>query len=191
MSTRKPGFVVGLQLASRLQAAAAADLDGTVLARVTAPNRARTPGSLAAAVADLAENAVRRAGLRFADASAVVVATPGVPDPATRSVQRATLPGVDRPGFLDELDQALGTGCTVENDVNLAAVAEHRMGAAVGVSDFVLVSLRPGLGLSAFVGGQLHRGVHGAAGEVAIVPLVAAHPLHTLTRLAAGSPASS
>ena len=36
---------------------------------------------LTATVADLAGDAVRRAGLRFADASAVVVATPGVPDP--------------------------------------------------------------------------------------------------------------
>jgi predicted NBD/HSP70 family sugar kinase/DNA-binding transcriptional ArsR family regulator len=181
------GFVVGIQLSGRVQVAVAA-LDGTVLARGTAANRARTPTTLAAAVTGLAHDAVHGAGLRFGDASAVVVATPGVPDPATRSVARAVLPGIDRPGFLDELDTALGTACTVENDVNLAAVGEHRFGAAQGVSDFVLVSLRPGLGMSAFVGGRLHRGVHGAAGEVAVIPLVAAHPLDALVRLAAGTP---
>ncbi len=181
------GFVVGVQLGGRLQAAVA-DLDGTVLARVKAPNRTRTPASLAAAVADLTANAARGAGLSFADASVVMVATPGVPDQPTRSVQRATLPGVDQAGFLSELDAALGTTCLVENDVNLAAVGEHRLGAARGVADFVLVSLRPGLGLSAFVDGRLHRGVHGAAGEVALMSLIAAHPLDALIRRAAQSP---
>ncbi|TMM35765.1 MAG: ROK family transcriptional regulator [Actinobacteria bacterium] len=181
------GFVVGIQLSSRVQVAVA-DLSGTVHARGTAANRARTPTTLAAAVAGLAHETAHRAGIGFGDASAVVVATPGVPDPTTRSVRRAVLPGIDRPGFLDELDTALGTACTVENDVNLAAVGEHRFGAAQGVSDFVLISMRPGLGLAAFVDGRLHRGVHGAAGEVAVVPLVAAHPLDTLVRLAAGGP---
>jgi predicted NBD/HSP70 family sugar kinase len=95
---------------------------------------------------------------------------------------------VDRPGFLDDLDRMVGTRCLVENDVNLAAVAEHRQGAALGVSDFVLVSLRPGLGLSAFVDGRLHRGTQGAAGEIAVVPLVAAHPLDELVRRAAAAP---
>src|SRR6266511_3570890 len=51
-----------------------------------------------------------------------------------------------------------------------------------------MVSLRPGLGLSAFVDGRLHRGVHGAAGEVALMSLIAAHPLDALIRRAAQSP---
>jgi predicted NBD/HSP70 family sugar kinase len=171
------GFVVGV-----------ADLAGTVVTRLKSRNRARTAVSLAAAVADLVGRATGDAGFPAAATGVVVVAVPGVPDQRTRGVQRATLPGIEQSGFLDELDRALGDRCVVENDVNLAAVGEHRSGAAVGVPDFVLVSLRPGLGLSAFVDGRLHVGAHGAAGEIALLPLVAEHPLDRLVRRATRHP---
>lgn len=181
------GFVVGIQLGNRVHAAVA-DLNGTLLARAAARNRVRSAGPLAALVARLVAKAARDGGIDPAPAAAVVVATPGVPHHPTRSVIRATLAGVDQPGFLDELDQALGTECFVANDVNLAAVGEHRWGVAAGVSDFALVSLTPGLGLSAYVDGKLHQGVHGAAGEVALLPIVAEYPLGTLIRRAAQYP---
>jgi len=173
------GFVVGVQLDRRAQVAIA-DLNGSILARARAPNRVR-PTALAASVADLATAAAREARLDLLDASTVVVATPGVPHQPTRSVRVTNLPGADRPGFLDELDQALHAACVVANDVNLAAVAEHRWGAACGVSDFALVSLTPGLGMSAFIGGRPHNGVHGAAGEVAPLPVLADNAVDTVT----------
>jgi predicted NBD/HSP70 family sugar kinase len=181
------GYVLGIQLNNRVQVAVA-DLTGRVLARLRAPTRVRATGSLPAAVADLARAAARAAHIDRSRSCAVVVAAPGVPDQATRSVQRATIPAVGRAGFLDELNHALGADCLVLNDVNLAAVGEHRWGAAVGVCDFALVSLRPGLGLSAFVGGRLHTGVHGAAGEVAMLPVIAQHDLDGLVRRASRHP---
>ena len=66
----------------------------------------------------------------------------------------------------------------IENDVNLAAMAERAAGAAVGVEDFVLVWLGVGLGLATMLGGQLHRGTAGAAGEIGYLPVHGA-PLHT------------
>jgi predicted NBD/HSP70 family sugar kinase len=181
----RAGFVVGVQLDRRAQVAIA-DLTGAILARARSPNRVRA-ASLAASVADLAAVAATEARLDLADASAVVVATPGVPHQPTRSVRVTSLPGVDRPGFLDELDQALHATCVTANDVNLAAVAEHRWGAAAGVADFALVSLAPGLGMSAFIDGRLHSGVHGAAGEVALLPALADHAVDGLSGEAASS----
>jgi predicted NBD/HSP70 family sugar kinase len=58
-----------------------------------------------------------------------------------------------------------------ENDVNLAAIAEAHAGAAVGVSDFVLVWVGRGVGLAVILGGRLHRGVTGAAGEIGYLPV--------------------
>src|SRR5205814_216333 len=101
------GYVLGIQLQSRVQVAVA-DLSGRVLARLRSPAPIRAAQPLPAAVAVLAEAAIRTAGTDPARVCAVVVAAPGVPDPATRSVQRATIPAVGHPGFLDELDQALG-----------------------------------------------------------------------------------
>jgi predicted NBD/HSP70 family sugar kinase len=66
----------------------------------------------------------------------------------------------------------------IENDVNLAAMAERAAGAAVGADDFVLVWLGGGLGLATILGGQLHRGTAGAAGEIGYLPVHGA-PLHT------------
>jgi predicted NBD/HSP70 family sugar kinase len=66
----------------------------------------------------------------------------------------------------------------IENDVNLAAMAERAAGAAVGADDFVLVWLGGGLGLATILGGNLHRGTAGAAGEIGYLPVHGA-PLHT------------
>jgi predicted NBD/HSP70 family sugar kinase len=71
----------------------------------------------------------------------------------------------------------------VENDANLAAVAEHWKGAATGTDDvvFVLAGLSPGAG--ALIGGRLHRGFMGAAGEIGALHLLGqeATPEHLLS----------
>jgi predicted NBD/HSP70 family sugar kinase len=181
------GFVVGVQVDGRIQVAVA-DLNGVVLARGKVRNRSRAGSGLAAAVKTLATRTVERVGRALSDAAVAVVATPGVPHEPTRSVQRTNLAGAGQPGFLDDLAAALGVPCLVDNDINLAAVAEYRLGAAQGVPDFALISLEPGLGLSAFVGGEPHRGVHGAAGEIALLPVIADRSLDSLVRSANRTP---
>lgn len=57
----------------------------------------------------------------------------------------------------------------VENDINLAAVGERWRGMARGVEDFVFLSVGTGLGAGLVLRGELHRGRHGAAGEVDLV----------------------
>ena len=58
----------------------------------------------------------------------------------------------------------------IENDVNLAALAERSVGAARGLEDFVLVWIGGGLAMAAFLGGKVHRGAAGAAGEMPSAP---------------------
>jgi predicted NBD/HSP70 family sugar kinase len=55
---------------------------------------------------------------------------------------------------------------TVENDVNLAALGERWRGVAQGRDDFAFLSVGTGLGAGLVLGGEVHRGHHGAAGEV-------------------------
>jgi predicted NBD/HSP70 family sugar kinase len=54
----------------------------------------------------------------------------------------------------------------LENDVNLAALGEQWRGVARGVDDFVFLSIGTGVGAGVVLGGELHRGRHGAAGEI-------------------------
>lgn len=54
----------------------------------------------------------------------------------------------------------------VDNDANVAAWAEYRLGAARDVSECLYVTVGTGVGGALILGGRLWRGVHGGAGEI-------------------------
>ena len=64
-----------------------------------------------------------------------------------------------------ELEARLGLPVVVENEANLAALAEQWTGAAVGIDDFVCVFGEVGVGGGIVLGGRLFRGTHGFGGE--------------------------
>jgi predicted NBD/HSP70 family sugar kinase len=86
------------------------------------------------------------------------------------------LPQWDQPSVLAELRAAFGPALRLENDVNAAALAEQAHGHGRDVPDFAFVSIGTGIGLGLVIGGQLHRGAHGAAGEIGFLPLPSGHP---------------
>jgi predicted NBD/HSP70 family sugar kinase len=94
------------------------------------------------------------------------VALPAVVSPVDGSVSSADLPGLGSADLREQLEQALHVGVTLENDVNLAALGEQRHGVAQGADDFAFLLVGAGLGAAIVVGGKLHRGRNGAAGEI-------------------------
>jgi len=64
------------------------------------------------------------------------------------------------------LSRRLARDVVVENDATCAAIAEWKLGAAVGVDDAVVVTLGTGIGGGLIVGGRVVRGHNGFAGEV-------------------------
>jgi glucokinase len=64
------------------------------------------------------------------------------------------------------LEHELGVPVVIENDGNAAAVGEHRAGAGVGVDDLVVLTIGTAVGGGLIVGGALHRGATGMAGEL-------------------------
>jgi glucokinase len=60
----------------------------------------------------------------------------------------------------------------VDNDVAVATLAEHRLGAGRGFDDLLVVFAGSGVGGALILGGQLHMGAHGAAGEIGHVVVV-------------------
>jgi predicted NBD/HSP70 family sugar kinase len=125
-------------------------------------------------VLEIVQRAVADAGLAREDIVVTVLGTPGIPDPATGTVQRSpNLPGWERRGLLHELIAALGADGSevlVENDANLSVVGEHALGAAQGVDVVACLTVGTGIGMGILVNGQLFRGAHGAAGEIADLP---------------------
>lgn len=75
------------------------------------------------------------------------------------------LPIVDLP-FRDVMAERLGLPVEVDNDANLAALAEHRAGAARGASDAVVLTVGTGVGGGLILGGRLFRGSLGAGAEL-------------------------
>ncbi|MEU7983485.1 ROK family transcriptional regulator [Streptosporangium canum] len=102
---------------------------------------------------------------------AVVVGAPGMVNP--HSGEPATDNGVPgwRPNLLQALRHRIDAPVTLENEVNLAAVAEHRIGSARGRKDFVLLWLDDGVGAAVTLDGRLRRGASGGAGEVGTLGL--------------------
>ncbi|MFD3870739.1 ROK family protein [Streptomyces sp. NPDC058623] len=167
--------VGGLDVTPERVLAAVADLTGTVRGSFELPY---TEGAGAVEqVTRALDGALRAAGIGAADLHRLVIATPGAFDPQTGRLRYAShLPGWHSPTLLDELAAALPVPVEYENDVNLAAVAEQRLGAARGHEDFVLLWNEEGLGAALVLGGRLHRGWTGGAGEVGFLP-VSGHPL--------------
>jgi predicted NBD/HSP70 family sugar kinase len=162
-------YVAGLYVELDGVSAGVAELTGRVVAEVSVnPNGADNPVELVRGAVD---QACRTAGVEMSRLSAFVIGSPGVVDPQTGDPSLAiNLPDWHE-GVLGSLRGALNRPVIIENDVNLAAMAERACGAAQGLDDFVLVWIGVGLGMSAFLGGRVHRGAAGAAGDIGYLPV--------------------
>ncbi|MEU6712713.1 ROK family transcriptional regulator [Nonomuraea sp. NPDC046802] len=118
-------------------------------------------GDLVEVVADVVTEAAAGRTL-----DTVVIGAPGLVDPRTGELVSGNDAQGRRPGLMAALRQRLGVPAVLENEVNLAAVAELRTGAALGSADFVLLWLDDGVGAAVVLDGRLRRGASGGAGEV-------------------------
>ncbi|MEW9532223.1 ROK family protein [Microbispora sp. NPDC049125] len=162
-------YVAGLDVGPQTVTAAIADINGDVVAEVTAsPDDHDDPVSL---VHTAVVKACRSAKVALSRLRGVVIGTPGVVDPRTGDVRFS----FDLPHWHEGVHEALARDLrrdvTIENDVNLAALAEQAKGAAQEVEDFVLVWVGRGIGLAVVLGGRLHRGRSGSAGEIGYLPV--------------------
>ncbi|WP_405919474.1 ROK family protein [Streptomyces longwoodensis] len=180
--------VAGLDVTPDRVLAAVADITGRTVAthEVPTPGR-RATGSVVRQVTDALDGAVKAAGLARDDVRRIVVGTPGAFDPGTGRLRYAShLPGWHSPSLLDDLAAALPVPVEYENDVNLVALAEQRLGAARGHEDFVLLWNQEGLGAALVLGGRLHRGWTGGAGEVGFLPVPGAPLVRHVTKANSG-----
>jgi predicted NBD/HSP70 family sugar kinase len=166
---RSSAYVAGLYVDFDLVSAAIADVTGERVASVSVdPNGADDPVRM---IRDALGRACESAGLDFSALSSVVIGSPGVLDPRTGAPRIAVNLPTWHEGVPDALREVLHTPVVIENDVNLAAMAERAGGAAAGLDDFAFVWLGTGLGLAAVINGQVRRGVGGAAGEIGWMPV--------------------
>ncbi|MEU6541954.1 ROK family transcriptional regulator [Streptomyces sp. NPDC046859] len=184
----RAAYAAGLDVTPERVLAAVADITGRTVGSYELPTPGRRPSQpVVRQVTDALDGAVKAAGLTRADVHRLVIGTPGAFDPNTGRLRYAShLPGWHSPALLDELAASLPMPVEYENDVNLAAVAEQRLGAARGHEDFVLLWNEGGLGAALVLGGRLHRGWTGGAGEVGFLPVPGAPLVRQVTKANSG-----
>jgi predicted NBD/HSP70 family sugar kinase len=105
----------------------------------------------------------------------------GVPAPVDARTG-AVGPGNVLPRWIDrrpaqELQAATGVPFGVDNDANLGALAEAAYGVARGVADLIYVKASTGIGVGLMLGGRIHHGATGRAGEIGHVPVDPSGPI--------------
>ncbi|MFB0621048.1 ROK family transcriptional regulator [Streptomyces sp. AGS-58] len=147
------------------------DLLGRVLAEGSVPigGDAGTGTAVEQAVAAV-ERTAREAG---ADRLHTVgIGAPGLIDPVTGDLRdSAGLPAWHRSLATALQERLPGARVTVENETNLAALAEQREGAARDRDTFVLLWLGHGVGAAVVLDGTLRRGASGGTGEIGFLPV--------------------
>jgi predicted NBD/HSP70 family sugar kinase len=170
--TPQAGYVLGLDIGHEYLRGAIADLTGEVRAKAESRCSAARVTKRVDELIKLADGICAAAGIGRSDVTQTVLGSPGVYDQRRDSITlTGGLIGWDKPAVLAELRAAFGEDLAVENDIDAAALAEREHGHGREVPSFAFVSIGTGIGMGLVLGGQLHRGVHGVAGEIAFLPI--------------------
>jgi predicted NBD/HSP70 family sugar kinase len=160
-------LALGLDVGGRFLRGAICDLRGDVRARQDLEIVGQDVVRVLDQIAELRDTLVEATDLDDSLVNGVIVGVPGVVDPARHRIELATsVAGLEGETFGAALENRLGLPVTLENDVNLAALGEQWQGVAAGVDDFAFLSIGTGMGAGLVLRGELHRGIHGAAGEI-------------------------
>ncbi|MEV6295495.1 ROK family transcriptional regulator [Streptomyces sp. NPDC051896] len=147
------------------------DLVGRVLAEASVPigGDTGTGPAVEQAVAAVERTAKEAGADRL---HTVGIGAPGLIDPATGDLRDSGgLPEWHRSLAAALQERLPGARVTVENETNLAALAEQREGAARDRDTFVLLWLGHGVGAAVVLDGTLRRGASGGTGEIGFLPV--------------------
>ncbi len=173
------GLVAGVHVSPRHLRLALSDLNGAVLAERHMPlardHRADAElDKTALLVLDMAESIESS----MDEVLAVGLAVAAPIDARTGMTARGgILRGWDGIALGQSLARRMDKPVQVDNSANLAALAEHRSGAARGRDTVVTLDVGNGIGAGLVLGGHLFRGHHGIAGEFGHTPVLPNGPL--------------
>jgi len=128
-------------------------------------DRERSAGQTQDQLMKTLEREVREALEARPDAAAVGLGIPCTIDRERGvAITAVNLPIQNLP-IRDLMQERLGIPVFIDNDANVAALAEHRFGAARGTREAVMLTIGTGVGGGVIIDGELYRGSSGAASE--------------------------
>ena len=118
-------------------------------------------------LAQQAHSLVDKAGLALKDVRGIGAAFPSSVDfKRGITLESSNIVALNDQPVREMLEKRLDVPVYVDNDGNVAALAEHRYGAGRGYDDLIYATLATGIGGGLILNGQLYRGMHGMAGEI-------------------------
>ena len=163
---------IGADLGGTKMAIGVVDADHNVLHRATE----RTFGRDLDQLLDELESELHEARRACPEATSLGIGIPSTLDHERgTAISSVNLPIVDVP-FRDLVAERMGMPTFIDNDANLAALAEHRFGAAKGTENAILLTIGTGIGGGLVLGGELYRGSTGAGAELGHVVIDQAGP---------------
>ncbi|MFQ3557744.1 ROK family protein [Streptomyces gramineus] len=165
------------------------DLVGRVLAEGSVPvgPEAGEAAAVEQAVALVERTATKAAASGGGRLHTVGIGAPGLVDPSSGELRdTAGLPAWHRRLVAAVQERFPQARVSVENETNLAALAEQREGAARDRDTFVLLWLGHGCGAAVVLDGSLRRGASGGTGEIGFLPVPGTPGLPSATDCAGG-----
>lgn len=161
------GLTIGVDIGGTKIAVGVVDEEGSILQTVTVETPPTPEG-----VVDAISSAVRDVCANDREVEAVGMGAAGYVDDKRAMVMFAPNIGWREETLKDKVEQRVGMPVVVENDANAAAWGEYRFGAGQGHDEVVCITLGTGLGGGIIIGGRLHRGRFGVAGEFGHIRVV-------------------
>ena len=161
------GGVAGVDIGHGHVRVAVADRTGTVLSEERASVDVDSHGAeVLDRTAAMVRSLAAQAGLGLDEVQAVGMCVPAPLDRRSSRIRTGIMPGWQ--GLLpgEELERRLDVPVHADNDANLGALAELHHGIARGKHDVVYLKIASGVGAGVVLGGRLHRGTSGIAGEI-------------------------
>jgi predicted NBD/HSP70 family sugar kinase len=170
-----PYAAIGIEINVDYVTAVAVDLSGERLLswRRSFTGATTTAGQAVAGVAAIVRRVVNRMAKEERQVLGLTVGVPGLvgTDGTVRIAPNLGWHDVDLSGDLAKALRDPGFSVQVDNDANLAALAEHRFGAQAGVANLVYLTGEIGVGAGVILDGRLRRGGQGYAGEIGHIQL--------------------
>lgn len=166
-------YVAGVDLGGTKIYTVLADAEGRVLAELKVPTQKEEGyAAVVRRIAATVRETWEKTGLPGDGPAAVGLGAPGPLDAARGIVFHAPNLGWRDVSLRDDVRRLVGVPVYLENDGNLAALAEHVWGAGQGARNMLYVTVSTGIGGGLIVGGEIYRGTGGAGeiGHVTVLP---------------------
>lgn len=124
------------------------------------------PDHVIARIAGAVRDVLARTNVDVAQVAHVGIGFPGPVDPHINTVSAINLKDFTNIPLRRRVQEDLGLPVWLENDGNVAALAEHRFGAGRGSQHLIYVTLSTGIGGGVILNGRLYTGASGAAAEL-------------------------